>query len=55
MQGNTESAFSIYQEAIEIAAAEEKLHALPILYIHFSRLKYMVCSLYQALGLNFFL
>ncbi|WJX47347.1 hypothetical protein P8452_34048 [Trifolium repens] len=39
--GNTESAFSIYQEAIEIAAAEEKLHALPILYIHFSRLKYM--------------
>ncbi|XP_045825655.1 uncharacterized protein LOC123917840 isoform X3 [Trifolium pratense] len=39
--GNTDLAFSIYQEAIEIAAAEEKLHALPILYIHFSRLKYM--------------
>ncbi|WJX53305.1 hypothetical protein P8452_39313 [Trifolium repens] len=39
--GNMESALSIYQEAIEIAAEEEKLHALPILYIHFSRLKYM--------------
>ncbi|XP_073226413.1 uncharacterized protein [Cicer arietinum] len=39
--GNMESAFSIYKEALELAAAEEKLHALPILYIHFSRLKYM--------------
>ncbi|CAL5214251.1 unnamed protein product [Lathyrus oleraceus] len=39
--GNTESAFSIYKEALEIAATEEKLQALPILYVHFSRLKYM--------------
>ncbi|KAK7359154.1 hypothetical protein VNO77_01101 [Canavalia gladiata] len=39
--GNMESAFSIYKEALETAASEEKLHALPILYIHFSRLKYM--------------
>ncbi|XP_022639460.1 uncharacterized protein LOC106768678 isoform X2 [Vigna radiata var. radiata] len=39
--GNTESAFSIYNEALKRAATEEKLHALPILYIHFSRLKYI--------------
>lgn len=37
-----ESAFSIYKEAVEVAAAEKKLHAIPILYINFSRLKYMV-------------
>lgn len=42
LQGNTESAFSIYNEALKRAATEEKLHALPILYIHFSRLKYIV-------------
>ncbi|KAJ1426198.1 Tetratricopeptide-like helical domain superfamily [Sesbania bispinosa] len=39
--GNMESAFSIYKEALEKAAAEEKLHTVPILYVHFSRLKYM--------------
>ncbi|KEH20704.1 Pre-mRNA-processing factor 39, putative [Medicago truncatula] len=39
--GNMESAFSIYKEALEIAAAEEKQPALPILYVHFSRLKFM--------------
>ncbi|XP_061362573.1 pre-mRNA-processing factor 39-2 isoform X2 [Gastrolobium bilobum] len=39
--GNMESAFSIYKEALQMAAAQEKLHALPILYVHFSRLKYM--------------
>ncbi|KAK7399727.1 hypothetical protein VNO78_10916 [Psophocarpus tetragonolobus] len=39
--GNTESAFSIYKEALKMAPTEEKLHALPILYVHFSRLKYM--------------
>ncbi|KAL5053685.1 hypothetical protein RYX36_034367 [Vicia faba] len=39
--GNTELAFSIYKEALEIAATEEKLQALPMLYVHFSRLKYM--------------
>lgn len=42
LQGNLESACSIYKEALEVAAAEEKSHALPILYVHFSRLKYMV-------------
>jgi len=42
LQGNIESAFSIYNEALKKAATEEKLHALPILYIHFSRLKYIV-------------
>jgi pre-mRNA-processing factor 39 len=40
-----EFAFSIYKEALEIAAAEEKQLALPILYVHFSRLKFMVGSL----------
>ncbi|CAL0306495.1 unnamed protein product [Lupinus luteus] len=39
--GDIESAFSIYKEALEVAAAGKRLHALPILYIHFSRLKYM--------------
>ncbi|XP_020225886.1 RNA polymerase II degradation factor 1 isoform X2 [Cajanus cajan] len=39
--GNTESAFSIYKEALKMASAEGKLHALPLLYVHFSRLKYM--------------
>ena len=42
LQGNTESAFSIYKEALKMAAAEKMLHALPILYVHFSRLKYLV-------------
>ncbi|KAK7247229.1 hypothetical protein RIF29_42107 [Crotalaria pallida] len=39
--GDIESAFSIYKEAIEVAAAEKKFNALPIIYIHFSRFKYM--------------
>ncbi|KAF7840405.1 Pre-mRNA-processing factor 39 [Senna tora] len=39
--GNMEAAFNIYKEALEMAAAK-KLHTLPILYVHFSRLKYMV-------------
>lgn len=54
LQGNMESAFSIYKEALEMAAAEEKLHALPILYVHFSRLKYMVgsiCSFALSIGI----
>ncbi|XP_057419646.1 pre-mRNA-processing factor 39-2 isoform X2 [Lotus japonicus] len=41
LKGNMESAFNIYKEALEMAAAEEKLQALPLLYIHLSRLKYM--------------
>ncbi|XP_027345804.1 uncharacterized protein LOC113857797 isoform X2 [Abrus precatorius] len=46
--GNTESAFSIYKEALEMATAEENLHALPILYVHFSRLKYMCTNSVDA-------
>nr|KYP76874.1 Pre-mRNA-processing factor 39 [Cajanus cajan] len=46
--GNTESAFSIYKEALKMASAEGKLHALPLLYVHFSRLKYMVDSVDAA-------
>ncbi|KAI9127398.1 hypothetical protein K1719_001957 [Acacia pycnantha] len=39
--GNMEAAFNIYKEALEMAAAEEKMRARPILYVHYSRLKYM--------------
>ncbi|KAJ7968852.1 putative Pre-mRNA-processing factor 39 [Quillaja saponaria] len=38
--GNNVAAFDAFKEAIEIATVK-KLHALPILYVHFSRLKYM--------------
>ncbi|GAV79580.1 hypothetical protein CFOL_v3_23045 [Cephalotus follicularis] len=39
--GNFLAASEIFEEALEIAAAKNKLHALPMLYVHFSRLKYM--------------
>ncbi|KAE9602926.1 hypothetical protein Lal_00050182 [Lupinus albus] len=39
--GDIGSALNIYKEALEVAALGKKLHALPILYIHFFRLKYM--------------
>ncbi|KAH1236900.1 Pre-mRNA-processing factor 39 [Glycine max] len=48
--GNTESAFSIYKEALKMAAAEKMLHALPILYVHFSRLKYLSTNSVDAAG-----
>ncbi|KAL5577132.1 hypothetical protein UlMin_018831 [Ulmus minor] len=40
--GNFVVASSIYEEALEMAAAKKKLHYLPSLYVHFSRLKYMI-------------
>lgn len=46
-QGNFVAASKIYEEALEMAAMNKKLHMLPVLYIRFSRLKYMVCNLYQ--------
>lgn len=52
LQGNTESAFSIYKEALKMAATEEKLHALPNLYVHFSRLKYIVGIMYLSVTRN---
>ncbi|XP_048230542.1 pre-mRNA-processing factor 39-2 isoform X3 [Ricinus communis] len=39
--GNFIAASTIYKEAIEMAAKMEKWHILSILYVHFSRLKYM--------------
>ncbi|EOY27807.1 hypothetical protein QUC31_012696 [Theobroma cacao] len=42
--GNFVAASNIYKEAVEIAAAKEKFDILPILYIHFSRLQYMITS-----------
>lgn len=47
-----ESALSIYKEALEMAAVQEKLDALPILYIHFFRLKCMVGSICSSLALG---
>lgn len=43
-----EAASNVYKEALEMAAVEEKLQILPILYVHFSRLKYMVGSVYLS-------
>jgi len=48
LQGNTESACSIYEEALKMATTEENLHALPILCVHFSRLKYIVGIMYLS-------
>ncbi|KAF3449858.1 hypothetical protein FNV43_RR05937 [Rhamnella rubrinervis] len=42
--GNFMEASKIYEEAIEMAAMKKKLHILPVLYIRFSRLKYMITS-----------
>lgn len=41
-QGNFTAASTIFREALEMAAEKKQLHTLPILYIHFSRLTYMV-------------
>ncbi|KAI4295371.1 hypothetical protein L6164_035424 [Bauhinia variegata] len=38
--GNTEAAFIIFKKAMDMAMANQKLQTLPILYVHFSRLKY---------------
>ncbi|KAK9268077.1 hypothetical protein L1049_010516 [Liquidambar formosana] len=40
--GNSVAASNIYKRALEMAAKKQKLHTLPVLYVHFSRLKYMI-------------
>ncbi|XVE51547.1 hypothetical protein DITRI_Ditri02bG0050700 [Diplodiscus trichospermus] len=42
--GNFVAALNTYKEALEVAAAKEKFDVLPILYINFSRLQYMITS-----------
>ncbi|XP_052202218.1 pre-mRNA-processing factor 39-2 isoform X2 [Diospyros lotus] len=46
--GNYTAASSIYEKALELAAERQKLHSIPILYIHFSRLKYMMTGSVDA-------
>lgn len=36
------AASNIFEEALAMAAEKKKLHTLPNIYVHFSRLKYMV-------------
>ncbi|KAI3709904.1 hypothetical protein L2E82_39672 [Cichorium intybus] len=40
--GNSDTALDIYKKALKIAAEKEKIHIIPILYIHFFRLKYLI-------------
>lgn len=47
------AASKVYEEALEMAAVKKKLHSLPLLYIRFSRLKYMVCNLCNSGTANF--
>ncbi|XP_022715646.1 uncharacterized protein LOC111274904 isoform X4 [Durio zibethinus] len=42
--GNFVAASNTYKEAVDIATAEEKFDILPVLYINFSRLQYMITS-----------
>ncbi|XP_039049499.1 alpha-protein kinase 1-like isoform X1 [Hibiscus syriacus] len=42
--GNFVAASNTYKEAVEIASAKQKFAILPILYINFSRLQYMITS-----------
>uniref|UniRef100_A0A5B6ZIY4 Uncharacterized protein n=1 Tax=Davidia involucrata TaxID=16924 RepID=A0A5B6ZIY4_DAVIN len=46
--GNFAAAFHVYEKALEMAAERQKLHIIPNLYIHFSRLKYMITSSVDA-------
>ncbi|XP_065878655.1 pre-mRNA-processing factor 39-2 isoform X2 [Euphorbia lathyris] len=46
--GNSVAASTIYKDALETATAKEKWHILPVLYIHFSRLKYNVTDCEDA-------
>ncbi|XP_028113670.1 uncharacterized protein LOC114311708 isoform X4 [Camellia sinensis] len=39
--GNFAAASNVYEKALEMAAEKQKLQSVPILYIHFARLKYM--------------
>ena len=43
-QGNLDAALEIYEKALKVATEKEKMHIIPILYIHFFRLKFMVMS-----------
>ncbi|GMN43372.1 hypothetical protein TIFTF001_012560 [Ficus carica] len=42
--GNFVAASNIFEEALAMAAEKKKLHTLPNIYVHFSRLKYMIES-----------
>ncbi|KAA8514990.1 hypothetical protein F0562_018222 [Nyssa sinensis] len=46
--GNFAAAFHVYEKALETAAERQKLHTVPNLYIHFSRLKYMITNSVDA-------
>ncbi|CAL5411669.1 unnamed protein product [Camellia sinensis] len=47
--GNFAAASNVYEKALEMAAEKQKLQSVPILYIHFARLKYMMtCSVDAA-------
>ncbi|PSS02958.1 Pre-mRNA-processing factor like [Actinidia chinensis var. chinensis] len=46
--GNFAAASSVYEKALAVAAERQKLHSVPILYIHFSRLKYMMAGSIDA-------
>ncbi|KAL4563590.1 hypothetical protein LXL04_027634 [Taraxacum kok-saghyz] len=40
--GNLATALDVYKKALKTAAEREKMHIIPILYIHFFRLKYLI-------------
>lgn len=53
-QGNFDAASNVYIDAIEMAATKKMSHALPILYVHFSRHVYMVGDLCRSLSPQLF-
>ncbi|KAH7839009.1 hypothetical protein Vadar_033672 [Vaccinium darrowii] len=46
--GNLTAAVSVYEKALALAAERQQLHSVPNLYIHFSRLKYMMTGSIDA-------
>ncbi|KAI8001984.1 Pre-mRNA-processing factor 39 [Camellia lanceoleosa] len=46
--GSFAAASNVYEKALEMAAEKQKLQSVPILYIHFARLKYMMTSSVDA-------
>ncbi|CAL5409227.1 unnamed protein product [Camellia sinensis] len=46
--GNFAAASNVYEKALEMAAEKQKLQSVPILYIHFARLKYMMTGSVDA-------
>ncbi|KAM7500629.1 hypothetical protein LguiA_025043 [Lonicera macranthoides] len=40
--GNLESASAVYEKALKMVVGKQNSHAVPVLYVHFSRLKYMI-------------